>query len=80
MVPFCLESSLSGVREELRPDQKIVYRKQFELPDNWSSRRIRLIFEAVDYEAVVLVNNIEVGRHCGGRRTDKKTETNIIIY
>ena len=73
MVPFCLESSLSGVGEDLLPDQKIVYRKQFELPNTWSSRRIRLIFEAVDYEAVVLVNNIEVGRHSGGQRRDTKT-------
>ena len=58
---------MSGVSEELRPDQKIVYRKRFELPEGWRSRRIRLIFEAVDYETTVLVNNIEVGRHCGGR-------------
>ena len=74
LVPFCLESSLSGVSEELRPDQKIVYRKQFDLPDSWRSRRIRLIFEAVDYETTVLVNNIEVGRHCGGLRTNDQTE------
>ena len=67
-MPFCCESSLSGVREELRPDQRIVYRRQFQVPDGWRSRRIRLIFEAVDYDAIVSVNNIEVGKHCGGRQ------------
>ena len=79
LVPFCCESSLSGIGEELRPDQKIVYRRQFEIPDAWRSRRIRLIFEAVDYETTVFVNNIEVGTHCGGER-HRHVSTLYLIY
>ena len=70
LVPFCCESSLSGLSEVVGPDQKIVYRRQFDLPDSWRSRRVRLIFEAVDYEATVIVNNHQTGTHRGG-----KTET-----
>ena len=67
LVPFCCESSLSGVCEEVGAEQKIVYRRQFQLPPGWRSRRVRLIFEAVDYEATVIVNNTLAGTHSGGQ-------------
>ena len=64
LVPFAIESSLSGVKHLLRPDEVLWYRRSFlhETPDG---HRTMLHFEAVDYETVVYINSIEVGRHIG---------------
>lgn len=65
VVPFCPESPLSGVG--VRDFMAAVwYRKQVTLPAAWKRRRVLLHFGAVDYEATVWVNGIEVGRHRGG--------------
>ena len=36
------------------------------IPHDWSGKRILLHFQAVDYDATVWINEIEVGRHRGG--------------
>jgi beta-galactosidase/beta-glucuronidase len=66
LVPFPLESALSGVKHMLRPDERLWYRRTFTIPKNWEGQRILLHFEAVDWEAVVWVNGKEVGTHRGG--------------
>jgi beta-galactosidase/beta-glucuronidase len=66
LVPFPLESALSGVKHMLRPDERLWYRRTFTIPKNWKGQRILLHFEAVDWEAVVWVNGKEVGTHRGG--------------
>jgi len=66
LVPFCVESSLSGVKESVKPKQKMVYRRFIDIPKDWMHKRLRLHFEAVDYSAVVFVNKQEVCRHTGG--------------
>jgi beta-galactosidase len=65
LVPFCVESALSGVQRLLQPDEVLWYHREFEhqTPD---AHRTHLRFEAVDYETAVTVNGIEVGRHTGG--------------
>ena len=64
VVPFAMESVLSGAEETLQEDQAIWYRKQFAYkPSNLSTW---LNFEAVDQECVVFVNGINVGHHIGG--------------
>ena len=64
-VPFCPESQLSGVDNN---DflEAVWYRREVEIPSEWSGRRVLLHFQAVDYDATVWVNGQEVGRHRGG--------------
>ncbi|MDY7110429.1 MAG: exo-alpha-sialidase [Planctomycetota bacterium] len=66
LVPFCVESALSGVMERITPDERLWYRRQFQLPGAWEGRRILLHFEAVDWETLVWVNGISIGEHRGG--------------
>lgn len=65
MVPFCPESSLSGIgHKDFMP--AVWYRRQFEVPEAWNGKRIILHFGAVDYEATVWVNDTQVADHRGG--------------
>ena len=66
LVPFCLESSLSGVGAGISPDQRIWYRRNFTIPPQWEGKRIMLNFGAVDYEATIWINQALVGSHKGG--------------
>lgn len=65
LVPYPLESALSGVKKALQPDQHLWYRRKFRV-DADVSGRLLLHFGAVDYEAVVYVNGKEAGKHTGG--------------
>lgn len=66
LVPFCVESALSGVTKAVGEGERLWYRRTFELPDKWAQRRILLHFGAVDWETTVWVNGREVGTHRGG--------------
>ncbi|UCC71996.1 MAG: chitobiase/beta-hexosaminidase C-terminal domain-containing protein [Gemmatimonadota bacterium] len=66
LVPYPVESALSGVADTVGASRRLWYRRDFEVPRDWSSRRVLLHFEAVDWEAEVWVNGQEVGRHRGG--------------
>ena len=66
LVPFCLESTLSGVGIGISPDQRIWYRRMFTVPPHWEGKRVILNFGAVDYEATVWINQALVGSHKGG--------------
>ena len=66
LVPFPVESALSGVKKTVDPDQKLWYRRYFTIPAAWKDQRILLHFEAVDWEASVRVNGNEIGSHRGG--------------
>ncbi|QGY46774.1 glycoside hydrolase family 2 [Maribellus comscasis] len=65
LVPFCVESSLSGVMGEVKPDDRIWYKRTFEIPTDWSKKNVILNFEAVDYSTTVFVNGAVVGAHKG---------------
>jgi hypothetical protein len=66
LVPFCIESALSGVGKHPTKDQQLWYRRTFEIPAAWKDQRVLLHFEAVDWEAEVVVNGQSVGTHRGG--------------
>ncbi|HVM49548.1 MAG TPA: glycoside hydrolase family 2 TIM barrel-domain containing protein [Candidatus Acidoferrum sp.] len=66
LVPFPVESALSGVMRRLDEKSKLWYRRRFTLPSPWTGRRVRLHFGAVDWQARVLVNGKEIGQHRGG--------------
>lgn len=66
LVPFPVESSLSGVKKEVGQEKVVWYERKFTLPSGWRNRDILLHFGAVDWQADVWVNDIKVGRHTGG--------------
>ena len=66
LVPFAIESSLSGVQRTFIPTNKLWYQREFTLDKSWNGKQIMLHFGAVDYDCTVWVNGREVGRHVGG--------------
>ena len=66
LVPFCFESALSGAGKNITPEDKMWYKKTFNIPKNWGNKDVLIHFEAVDYNSVVWVNDILVGTHKGG--------------
>ena len=66
LVPFSPETALSGIGEEIRPDQYLAYRREFTVNKRWQGRQVMLNFEAVDWHTVVYVNGKRVGQHKGG--------------
>ena len=66
LVPFAVESSLSGVGRTFTPKDALWYRTTFRVPSAWKGKRLLLNFEAVDWQADVIVNDVQVGRHTGG--------------
>jgi hypothetical protein len=65
LVPYCVESALSGVGKRVNAQQALWYRRSFEVPAGWTGRRVILRFDAVDWEATVSVNGKELGTHKG---------------
>jgi beta-galactosidase/beta-glucuronidase len=65
MIPFCPESSLSGVGHK---DfiEVMWYHRPLEIPAEWEGKRVLLHFGAVDYESEVFIDGQPVGRHWGG--------------
>ncbi|MGQ0635876.1 MAG: glycoside hydrolase family 2 protein [Planctomycetaceae bacterium] len=66
LVPFPVEAALSGVMQPVGPEQKVWYRRTFDLPAGWSGQRVLLHFGAVDWEATVSINGRDAGTHRGG--------------
>lgn len=66
LVPFAVESSLSGVQKNVGRDNELWYHREFTVPSKWKNEKILLHFGAVDWKADVWVNNIKVGVHTGG--------------
>ena len=67
LVPFPLESQLSGVEGGVLGDDEFLwYRRTFELPEAWRGQRVLLHFGAVDWETSVRVNGTDVVAHRGG--------------
>jgi beta-galactosidase/beta-glucuronidase len=66
LVPFPVESDLSGVCQALKPTQTLWYKRQFTLSPPGDGERVLLHFEAVNYITAVTVNGKLVGEHQGG--------------
>lgn len=65
LVPFPIESTLSGVEKSVKADQLLWYQRKFSV-SNEGNQRVLLHFGAVDWETTVYVNGTEVGSHKGG--------------
>ena len=66
LVPFAIESSLSGVGRELKKNEALWYEREFTVPKKWKGKNVKLNFDAVDWHATVYVNGTFVGEHKGG--------------
>ncbi|MGQ8336645.1 glycoside hydrolase family 2 protein [Sunxiuqinia sp. A32] len=63
LVPFAVESALSGVMEK---HERLWYRRKFTIPADWKGQRVLIHFGAVDYMSEVFINGKSVGTHQGG--------------
>jgi hypothetical protein len=66
LVPYPIESALSGVMQRLDEFSTLWYQRRFSVPAAWRGQRVRLHFGAVDWQARVFVNGHEIGEHRGG--------------
>ena len=66
LVPFPVESRLSGVRKTLNKNDVLIYERSFSFPENFVKDKVLLHFGAVDQETEVFVNNKKVGTNIGG--------------
>ena len=66
LVPFAVESSLSGVGKTVGAEKELVYRRSFDVPSSWKGKKVLLHFGAVDWKTDVWVNDVKVGSHTGG--------------
>ncbi|MEA1887482.1 MAG: glycoside hydrolase family 2 TIM barrel-domain containing protein [Bacteroidota bacterium] len=91
LVPYPLESALSGVRKRINENQCLWYKTEFKVPSSWRNKRILLNFEAVDWEAIIWIDNNKAGEHRGGYdpfsiditdyvRAGKKHELKISVW
>ena len=91
LVPFCVESALSGIKETITGKQQMIYRRFFSIPSHWNQKHLILHFEAVDYETKVWVDGKYVGIHKGGYdhfqfdiagflNKDEKHEIKLVVW
>ena len=66
LVPFPVESALSGVKKPVGPANRLWYRRTFTAPSLAKGNRLLLHFDAVDWHATVTLNNKPLGEHKGG--------------
>ncbi|MFI5124464.1 MAG: glycoside hydrolase family 2 protein [Chitinophagales bacterium] len=66
LVPFAIESALSGVGKTMAKDNVLWYDRSFSIPTSFKNNRVLLHFGAVDWLCDVFVNGKKVGEHQGG--------------
>ncbi len=66
LVPFAVQSQLSGVERAVTDSQRLWYHRAFTPPPIPRQGRLLLHFGAVDWDATVWVNGTKVGEHRGG--------------
>jgi len=66
LVPYAVESALSGVMQTVGPEKCVWYHRTFKTPHLDGGKRLLLHFEGVDWDATVYLNGEEVGHHRGG--------------
>ena len=61
LVPFPVQSALSGVMTNVSENQRLWYARKFNIPRGWQGKRVLLNFGAVDWDTTVWVNGKEMG-------------------
>lgn len=79
MVPFPIQSSLSGVMKNINDNSKVWYRRFFSVPYRWRGKSVVLHFGAVDWCAEVWINGNFAIRHEGGYDSFSIDITNFLV-
>jgi len=66
LVPYAVESALSGVQKTVGKDSILWYKRSFTVPANFKNKNILLHFGAVDWQTDVYINGKHAGTHQGG--------------
>ncbi|GEO09607.1 glycoside hydrolase family 2 protein [Segetibacter aerophilus] len=66
LVPFAVESALSGVGKTVGKDSILWYKRQFTVPSKYNKQNMLLHFGAVDWLCDVFINGKLAGTHQGG--------------
>ena len=66
LVPYAVESALSGVGKTVGKDSVLWYERTVSIPSSYRKGNVLLHFGAVDWQSVVYVNGKKVGEHQGG--------------
>ncbi|WP_152269930.1 glycoside hydrolase family 2 protein [Agriterribacter humi] len=66
LVPYAVESALSGVGKTVGKDSVLWYKRTIELSSAYKKGKVLLHFGAVDWQCDVYVNGNKVGTHQGG--------------
>ncbi|QXV65621.1 beta galactosidase jelly roll domain-containing protein [Mucilaginibacter sp. 21P] len=66
LVPFAVESALSGVGKTVGKDSLLWYKTTFKLSNQVKGKQVLLHFGAVDWRTEVFVNGKSIGKHEGG--------------
>ena len=66
LVPFAVQSALSGVGKLPKETDRLAYHRSFEAPERVARPTRLLHFGAVDYETTVSLNGHVIGQHRGG--------------
>jgi hypothetical protein len=70
LVPFPIESQLSGAGLWVSPEQRVWYRRTFVAPSLAHGHRLLLHFGAVDWEAIVYTLAVHAHQNRGGQFID----------
>ena len=66
LVPFAIESALSGVGKTVGKDSTLWYSTSFAIPSTMKGKNILLHFGAVDWESNIFIDGVKIGSHQGG--------------
>jgi hypothetical protein len=78
LVPYPIESALSGVKKPVLPHQNLWYKRNINKPELKNGERALLNFGAVDWQTTVYLNNKQVGQHTGGYQSFSIDITNAL--
>jgi beta-galactosidase/beta-glucuronidase len=66
LVPYPIESALSGVMKRVDVADRVWYRRTFTVPKDWAGKNVLLHFGAVNWESAIWLNGKKLGEHRGG--------------
>ncbi len=79
LVPFPVESALSGVMKKVGKENRVWYKREIEISAKWKNSRTLLHFEAVDWQTNVLIDGKDIGWHKGGYDPFTFDITNFVL-
>ncbi len=83
LVPFAVETRLSGINRKVEADDYLVYRREVRVPENFKGKSLLVNFTFVDQVAEVYWNGQLLGTHEGGYlpfsfKIDRYKDVNVL--